>query len=298
MMKLSLIIFAMVCVLGWGFRCLPQRSPSHRTTELKAKKSKQFGNKIPGMAGAASAKQAELLAKVNQNKKSPAPDTEGQTKDNDGVTVNRDWRGDGASQSTNEGQGQEYGQFATMLESMGDFTHSTDSYVEALEDARGAGLGEATLAEGDLAPLDVWAALTTADGGGARFRNFVEGDQLVVVVADARKDCADMKAALIELNARFPKQAATLVAVTADLAHENRKLAKKAKLTFPLLSDPDKAWLKAYGVQNDRLLEKQIFILEPNMGKVLAILKNIDSAAICEVAKTGLQVAHKRNQAL
>jgi len=313
----------MSCFENKEYFCKRRNTPIFSTVKLNLKKSKSFGGKIPGFSGAGSAKQLELLKQIDQKKRKEAdeaPDViKVQTKQDElsqgqstqKVSPNSNWRSGTSSSPTVEESSVPassiYNEFDKMLGNMASFTDSKEAYIEAMEESAASrvlqsksGGNTATpvqlaLSEGDFAPLDVWGSLKDTQEKSVRFGDFCKGNDLVVVLADARKGSSDLKTALVELNARFPKSAASLVVVTADLPHENRKLVKKSNLFFPVLADSDKTWLKAYQVVNSRRLEKMVFIIEPNLGKILVVLKDVDSTAICEIMKDALEVAHKKN---
>uniref|UniRef100_A0A7S2V3J8 Alkyl hydroperoxide reductase subunit C/ Thiol specific antioxidant domain-containing protein n=1 Tax=Fibrocapsa japonica TaxID=94617 RepID=A0A7S2V3J8_9STRA len=254
-----------------------------------AKKSKIFGNKVPG---AGSAKQAELLKMRNQAR-GGKPNAEKSPMDQlgtQGVVANPNWR-DGGKKKTEvmDDPAEDYGAFQQMLEDAGEYTHSEESYLASSASKGGR------LAAGDLAPLDVWNQLKDVKGDSVTFSEFKADGKPIVVIVDPRRASGDLKSALLEINSRFPETSAKIVAISCDKPSDNRKLSKKSMFFFPLLADtPEKTWMDTYGVLNNKSLEKVIFIIEPKLGKVLTVLRDIDSTAVVETIKDGLTMAQKR----
>ncbi|KAG5181395.1 hypothetical protein JKP88DRAFT_256542 [Tribonema minus] len=142
---------------------------------------------------------------------------------------------------------------------------------------------------GDFAPLEVWAAALRDTEGAAASYASVRGARPLVIIADARPANADMRETLIELNRRFPRAAADLVAITPDTPAQNRRVAKKSNLFFPLLSDESREWLRAYLVTARVPWEKMVFVLEPRYGRFTAVVRDVDSLSVVEQVKEALK---------
>eukprot|EP00611_Tribonema_gayanum_P022295 TRINITY_DN444_c1_g1_i1.p1 TRINITY_DN444_c1_g1~~TRINITY_DN444_c1_g1_i1.p1 ORF type:complete len:317 (-),score=117.21 TRINITY_DN444_c1_g1_i1:252-1202(-) len=142
---------------------------------------------------------------------------------------------------------------------------------------------------GDFAPLEVWAAALRDTEGAAASYASVRGARPLVIIADARPTNADMRETLIELNRRFPRAAADLVAITPDTPAQNRRVAKKSNLFFPLLSDESREWLRAYLVTARVPWEKMVFVLEPRYGRFTAVVRDVDSLSVVEQVKEALK---------
>jgi peroxiredoxin len=88
------------------------------------------------------------------------------------------------------------------------------------------------------------------------------------------------------MDTQFPRGTADLVGITVDTPPANRRLSKKSVFFFPLLSDQSKAWMEAYFVTS-----KTVFILEPQFGKVLFVITDVDELSVAEAVKEGLKKA-------
>lgn len=64
------------------------------------------------------------------------------------------------------------------------------------------------------------------------------------------------------------KQLVDVVAVTVDPPATNRKIAKKSRIQFPVLSDEAGEWMLAYRVTQGGLRENMAFLIEPDLGRV------------------------------
>lgn len=59
-----------------------------------------------------------------------------------------------------------------------------------------------------------------------------------------------------------------MVAVTVDPPSTNRKISKKSRIQFPVLSDEAGEWMLAYRVTQGGLRENMAFLIEPDLGRV------------------------------
>ncbi|CAM9600696.1 unnamed protein product, partial [Hapterophycus canaliculatus] len=129
---------------------------------------------------------------------------------------------------------------------------------------------------GDFAPLDPWRFLTDTEGGQASHAfkpglvNFglFQGTKPLLVVVDPNPGSGEMKQALYELNMRMPRKLVDVVGVTVDSPSSNRKIAKKSRIQFPVLSDEGGEWMLAYRVTQGGLRENMAFLIEPDLGRV------------------------------
>lgn len=58
------------------------------------------------------------------------------------------------------------------------------------------------------------------------------------------------------------------MAITPDSSGNNRKIAKKSRISFPVLSDDSGEWMKAYRLTAVGQQEKMAFLIEPELGQV------------------------------
>jgi peroxiredoxin Q/BCP len=106
--------------------------------------------------------------------------------------------------------------------------------------------------EGSKAPA---FTLTDADGAEVSLADFAGRD--VVVYFYPRDDtpgCTKEACGFRDLARRFAKHDVDVVGVSPDGAASHAKFAKKYKLPFTLLSDPDKRMMTAYGAWGEKLL--------------------------------------------
>lgn len=66
-----------------------------------------------------------------------------------------------------------------------------------------------------------------------------------------------------------------IVGLSADSRESHEKFAEKYSLPFPLLSDPEKKILKAYGVNGMFFSERTSFLINPD-GKIAKIYEKVD----------------------
>jgi len=85
--------------------------------------------------------------------------------------------------------------------------------------------------------------------------------------------------------AEFRTRGITVVGVSADSVESHAKFKAKYRLSFPLLSDPDKQVLQAYGVWKEKSsygkkrmgVERTTFIIDGN-GKIAKVFSRVKSA--------------------
>ena len=93
--------------------------------------------------------------------------------------------------------------------------------------------------------------LDNLEGVPGRFRSLEElshGRDLLVLVASSESSMSDrLRQTLVGLQEVAPQHGVQLAAVTMVGAATYRKLARKTSVSYPLLSDPSRAWLGLLG---------------------------------------------------
>ncbi|MBI3996804.1 MAG: thioredoxin-dependent thiol peroxidase [Candidatus Omnitrophica bacterium] len=107
-----------------------------------------------------------------------------------------------------------------------------------------------TLKEGMRAPA---FSLTAGDGQVVRLAD-LRGRRVVLYFypKDDTPGCTKEACSFQDSLARLTKEQAVVLGVSCDPAASHQRFAKKFHLTFPLLSDPDAAVCKAYGVYKQK----------------------------------------------
>ncbi|CAB1097990.1 unnamed protein product [Ectocarpus sp. CCAP 1310/34] len=145
-----------------------------------------------------------------------------------------------------------------------------------------------TFSRGDFAPLDPWRLLSDVDGnkasGAVNFGLF-QGTKPLLVVAEPKPGSGAMKQAMYELNTRMPRKLVDVVAVTVDPPASNRKVAKKSRILFPVLSDEGGEWMLAYRVTQGGLRENMAFLIEPDLGRIVNVWSNFDALSLVDLVK-------------
>ncbi len=92
-------------------------------------------------------------------------------------------------------------------------------------------------------------SLRSGEGTTVRLAD-LKGNKVVLYFypKDDTSGCTKEACAFQESSAAIMKRGAVVVGVSADSEESHAKFAAKYSLSFPLLSDPEKAVLKAYGV--------------------------------------------------
>lgn len=103
-------------------------------------------------------------------------------------------------------------------------------------------------------PLDI--SVQTSNGTETSLRDFL-GTYLVLYFypKDDTPGCTIEACNFRDANSELQKMGITLIGVSADSPKSHQKFANKHALGFPLLSDPKKELISAFGV----LVEKSIF---------------------------------------
>jgi peroxiredoxin Q/BCP len=138
--------------------------------------------------------------------------------------------------------------------------------------------------EGGKAP-----ALSLPDAAGQAVSLASLAGKHVVVYFYPRDDtpgCTKEACGFRDLAARFKKLGVVVLGVSADKAESHKRFAAKYKLPFTLLSDPDKAVMKAWGAYGEKLLygRKTVGTIRSTVwigpdGKVRKHWKKVASAA-------------------
>ncbi len=109
-----------------------------------------------------------------------------------------------------------------------------------------------TLKIGDKAP-DFTAA--DQDGKTVKLGDF-KGKNVVLYFypKDSTPGCTTEACGFRDLTAAFKKMNAVVLGVSADSSASHKKFTDNQKLSFPLLSDPEKTLIKAYGAWGKKSL--------------------------------------------
>eukprot|EP00903_Cladosiphon_okamuranus_P015397 g14221.t1 len=137
---------------------------------------------------------------------------------------------------------------------------------------------------GDFAPLDPWRALSDTEGAKVNFGLF-QGTKPLLVVVEPNPGSGEMKRAMNELNTRMPRKLVDVVAVTVDPPATNRKIVKKSRIQFPVLSDEGGEWMLAYRVTQGGLRENMAFLIEPDLGRIENVWSNFDAISLVDLVK-------------
>src|SRR5438552_17751758 len=101
--------------------------------------------------------------------------------------------------------------------------------------------------------------------------------------------------ALRDAMSQLESHNAVVLGVSADTVQAQKAFADKAKLTFPVLADPEKKTIEAYGVLGPGGYARRVtFIIGPE-GKILGIDRTVDAEFLRNddglVSRHGLDVA-------
>ena len=117
-------------------------------------------------------------------------------------------------------------------------------------------MAERPLKVGDSAPAFSLAPAAPAGGGAAApvTLQSLRGKKVVLYFypKDDTPGCTREACGFQASQARLAKAGAVVLGVSGDSPASHRKFADKFSLQFPLLSDPDKAVCKAYGVYGQK----------------------------------------------
>ena len=141
-------------------------------------------------------------------------------------------------------------------------------------------MADRTLAIGAPAPA---FALKTAGGETVRLSD-VRGKKVVLYFypKDDTPGCTREACSFQQNLSRVTKSGAVVLGVSCDNVTSHQRFAEKFKLTFPLLSDPDAAVSKAYGVYKQKSMygrtfwgiERTTFIID-GQGRIARIFPRV-----------------------
>lgn len=119
---------------------------------------------------------------------------------------------------------------------------------------------------------------TTGDGSTLKLAD-LKGQWAVVYFypKDATPGCTNEAKDFRDLYPKFKKRNAEIVGVSRDSAKSHANFAAKQALPFPLVSDPDETWCKAFDVIHEKVLYgkrhmgvvRSTFLVDPD-GKLAA----------------------------
>lgn len=109
---------------------------------------------------------------------------------------------------------------------------------------------ELTLKPGDPAPS---FTATTTDGSIIHLAD-LKGKSVVLYFypKDDTPGCTKQACAFRDVYAKLEEKGAVVLGVSTDSAKSHQKFAEKFRLPFPLLADPDKKIVTAYGVWGEK----------------------------------------------
>ena len=106
--------------------------------------------------------------------------------------------------------------------------------------------------EGKKAPA---FTLTDADGRKVKLSDFAGKDLVLYFYPkDDTPGCTKEACGFRDFNKELTKLGTAVLGVSADGGESHQKFKAKYKLPFPLLSDPDKAMMTAYGAFGEKMM--------------------------------------------
>jgi len=119
---------------------------------------------------------------------------------------------------------------------------------------------------------------TTGDGSTLKLAD-LKGQWVVLYFypKDATPGCTNEAKDFRDLYAKFRKRHAEIVGVSRDSAKSHANFAARQELPFPLVSDPDETWCRAFDVIHEKVLYgkrhmgvvRSTFLIDPD-GKLAA----------------------------
>jgi len=150
------------------------------------------------------------------------------------------------------------------------------------------------LKEGDKAPD---FALPAVGGSTVRLRDF-RGKKVILYFypKDNTSGCTREACSFNEHLSAIGRKGAVVLGVSADSVESHERFAQKYVLTFPLLSDPGKKTIRAYGVWKEKSLygrkfkgiERSTFLID-GKGKIARIFRKVKVDGHTEEIMNGLQ---------
>ena len=132
---------------------------------------------------------------------------------------------------------------------------------------------------GDVAPP---FTLESTAGGAVTLADLKSAVVLYFYPKDDTPGCTKEACAFREIDAEIKKAGAIVLGVSMDSTESHQRFAKKHALSFPLLSDPDGAVSRAYGVYKLKNMygrtfwgiERTTFLIDP-AGKIAQVYPRV-----------------------
>lgn len=134
--------------------------------------------------------------------------------------------------------------------------------------------GQGLLTVGAAAP-----DLSAKDQSGTTRKLSDERGHAVVVYfypKDGTPGCTKEACAFRDAWDRFKAAGVQVLGVSTDSSESHAEFAKEQKLPFPLLADPDKAWVTAFGVSTRLGMASRVSFLIDASGKVAKVYPDVD----------------------
>jgi peroxiredoxin Q/BCP len=148
--------------------------------------------------------------------------------------------------------------------------------------ALSAGCGATTRPDGGEGLLPVGATvpdLSAKDQKGATRRLSDERGHALIVYfypKDETPGCTKEACAFRDAWDKFKAANVQIFGVSTDDEASHAEFAKKEKLPFPLLADPEGAWVKAFGVSTTLGMASRVSFLIDGAGKVAKVYPDVD----------------------
>ena len=147
---------------------------------------------------------------------------------------------------------------------------------------------------GDTAPP---FALESTSGSTVTLADLKSAVVLYFYPKDDTPGCTKEACTFRERDAEIKKAGAIVLGVSMDSIESHRKFAKKYALSFPLLSDPDGAVSRAYGVYKLKNMygktfwgiERTTFLIDP-VGKIAQIYPRVKVDGHADAVLSALQM--------
>jgi peroxiredoxin Q/BCP len=142
--------------------------------------------------------------------------------------------------------------------------------------------GAATRPDGGEGPLPAGASAPDLQGtdqhGKIQKLSDERGHPVVVYFypKDGTPGCTAEACAFRDAWDRFKQAGVQVLGVSTDDAASHAEFAKEERLPFPIVADPDKAWVKAFGVSTTLGMASRVSFLIDAAGKVAKVYPNVD----------------------